>query len=887
MTASTPLVAAADVPEDDASGAATVASTMRRGWGLTAYFALVVAVVALAAAAASVYVYLQTDRDSRHAAESDARFAATTAAKQFGDDIATLKTTVASLAATPSIEQAAAQPTCSLTFGLGDTSRGHIDVLRPDGSVACSSRPRQGSKPLLGYAGAGWLTRVASTPRLLAPIPDAVTGDRSALTAVRTPKGWVVAAFVALEPIGRGLVTVYGGGRPVEFLVTSADGRRILTRSIAPRRWIGAPVAGTAFAHDEGRVERRDVDGRPRLYEEATVVGTGWHFFAGEDKAAALAAGNRLRERQLGIIGAGFVLVLLAAWAVYRRVAVPVRRLGSHVRASAALTPPQPVPVSGPAEIAELGADVNGLIASVGSELRRRRDAEETTLASERSYRLLFETSPLPMWIHDAETLAILAVNDAATAHYGYSREEFFALTTTDLAAPDAPSGDSEGEAESRHVHKDGRELKVRTIAHSLVFAGRAARCVVVEDVGERERLESQLRQAQKMEAVGQLAGGVAHDFNNLLTVIVGYGGIARNRIGAGPGARELAEIDRAAERASQLTQQLLAFSRQQVRAPAVLDLNEVIDAVTPMLTRLIGDDVEIGVLTGADVPLVLADRGQIEQVILNLVLNARDAMPDGGTVTIETRQVRLDERYAAERAEVDPGLYTCLSVTDSGMGIDRETQTRVFDPFFTTKEAGAGTGLGLATVHGIVKQSGGHVELYSEPGLGTSFKIYLPATAGEAVVGAYRPAARPERLSGSETVLVCEDDELVRVLLETALTENGYTVLAPASRPSEALAVAAAADAEIDLLITDAVMPEMSGLELVRRLRATRPGLKIVLVSGYSAEVLQEPAPADGSVFLQKPFDDITLLQRVRGLLDGDGDPGRPERGSAAATDV
>ncbi len=246
------------------------------------------------------------------------------------------------------------------------------------------------------------------------------------------------------------------------------------------------------------------------------------------------------------------------------------------------------------------------------------------------------------------------------------------------------------------------------------------------------------------MEAVGQLAGGVAHDFNNLLTVISGYGGMARNRIGVGPGARDLDEIERAAERAAQLTHQLLAFSRRQVLEPVVLDLNEVIGAVTPMLVRLIGENVEIGVLTEEDAPPVLADRGQLELVIVNLVVNARDAMPEGGTLTIETRGVHLDRRYAAEHAGVEPGEYSCLSVTDTGTGIDRETQSRIFEPFFTTKDLGAGTGLGLATVHGIVNQSGGHLEVYSEPGLGTSFKVYLPATAGPVVVPPLHPGTGP-----------------------------------------------------------------------------------------------------------------------------------------------
>jgi PAS domain S-box-containing protein len=853
-----------------------VGSIRKRGWRLTVYFAVLIAVVALAAAAATIYVFIQADRDSRATAERNAAFAARTAAKELGESVAGIRASVAGVAGSPGIDQAAEQSSCSLSFGVtGAVNRGHLDILRRDGSVACSSRPRQGTTPLRGYVGAAWLRRVASGPVLLGPIVDRATGDRSMVSAAPTPGGGMVAAFVGLTQVGRALVESYGGGRPVEFLVVSADGRTILTRSIDPERWIGKPLAGTPFARDSG-VERSDVDGKARLYQQAVVPDIGWRFYAGEDEAAALAAGNRLRERQLAIILVGLLLVLLATAAVHRRVAVPIRRLGARVRTTSALTPPEPVHVSGPAEVMDLGDDINGLIDSAASELLRRQLAEEIALASERSYRMLFDSSPLPMWIHDAETQAILEANDAAVARYGYSSDEFLALTTADLVAPAEPDQDrsvepGSPERVSRHVRKDGGVIRVRKITHPVSFNGRPAQCVVAEDVGERERLEEQLRQAQKMEAVGQLAGGVAHDFNNLLTVISGFGGMARNRIGAGPGASELEEIERAAYRAAQLVKQLLAFSRQQRLELVVLDLNEVVEAITPMLMRLIGENIEIGVLAAEDAPPVLADRGQIEQVVVNLVVNAREAMPEGGTLTIETRRVVLDERYAAEHAGVEPGVYACLSVTDTGSGIDRETQARIFEPFFTTKEVGVGTGLGLATVHGIVTQFGGRLEVYSEPGFGTTFKIYLAGAAGPAVVSAFAPAHRPENLTGTETVLVCEDDELVRILIETILTENGYRVLS-ASHPDEALELVAAATDQIDVLVTDVVMPRMSGPQLVERLRAARAEFDVLFLSGYPEETFRDRPLAEGSAYLQKPFDDIALLQQLRGLLDQTG---------------
>jgi len=353
------------------------------------------------------------------------------------------------------------------------------------------------------------------------------------------------------------------------------------------------------------------------------------------------------------------------------------------------------------------------------------------------------------------------------------------------------------------------------------------------------------------MEAIGQLAGGVAHDFNNLLTVIGGYTEIARRNIGAGPGGAELAEVERATERAAELTRQLLAFSRQQVLDPAPLDLGEIATALVPMLRRLIGEDIEIAMLAEPGLPAVLADRSQIEQVILNLAVNARDAMPSGGTLTIETRVV---------------GERVALIVTDTGVGMTAETLERVFEPFFTTKDVGEGTGLGLATVHGIVTQSGGEILVYSEPDLGTSFKIYLPVTGETAD---QQPARVPERdrLRGEETILLCEDEEGVRHLVEYVLTTHGYRVVS-AGAPMEALELAA--DCKLDVLESDVIMPDLSGPELARRLDALCPGVRTLFVSGYTAETVRGRGrlPAD-SAFLEKPFDQLSLLRAVRALLD------------------
>jgi hypothetical protein len=374
------------------------------------------------------------------------------------------------------------------------------------------------------------------------------------------------------------------------------------------------------------------------------------------------------------------------------------------------------------------------------------------------------------------------------------------------------------------------------------------------------------------MEAIGQLAGGVAHDFNNLLTVIGGYGQVAQQRIGAGPGHEELVEILHAADRAAQLTRQLLAFSRRQQLSPELLDLDEVVKALMPMLVRLIREDIEIASLAHDDVPIVLADRTQLEQVIVNLVVNARDAMPSGGTLTLETQKV---------------GTYACLVFTDTGSGMDAATMARIFEPFFTTKEVGEGTGLGLATVYGVVTQSGGRVEVYSEPDLGSTFKVYLPA----APTGSARAPARAEReherehARGTETVLLCEDEPTLRRLAEMILTQDGYTVLA-AERPSEALALASAHPGPIDVLVSDVIMPGMPGPELAEHLRMVQPTVRVVFMSGYTAETIGSHATLPrGTAFLQKPFDASSLPRAVREVLDTPAAAGGLSRAAATSS--
>jgi two-component system cell cycle sensor histidine kinase/response regulator CckA len=389
-------------------------------------------------------------------------------------------------------------------------------------------------------------------------------------------------------------------------------------------------------------------------------------------------------------------------------------------------------------------------------------------------------------------------------------------------------------------------------------------------DITDRRQLEEQYRQAQKMEAIGQLAGGVAHDFNNLLTAISGYTDLVREDLPPDdPRRQDLDEVQRAADRAAALTRQLLAFGRRQVLQPRVLDVNEIVRGMAKMLHRLIGEDVRLGTKLAGDLPGVRADPGRLEQVIMNLAINARDAMPGGGDLTIETSTVQLSQDYAASYPDVQPGRYVLLAISDSGEGMTEDVRAHVFEPFFTTKSPGRGTGLGLATVYGIMKQTGGHVAVYSEVGRGTTMKVYLPVADSVVEVGAAAVVEAPSP-TGSETVLLVEDEDGVRKLARDVLVRYGYHVLL-ARDGAQAVALCHGHRGDIHLMVTDVVMPGMGGVESAELITQLRPGIKVLFMSGYADRAVTEHRVLDpGARYLQKPFTPAVLARKVREALDG-----------------
>jgi PAS domain S-box-containing protein len=496
---------------------------------------------------------------------------------------------------------------------------------------------------------------------------------------------------------------------------------------------------------------------------------------------------------------------------------------------------------------------------------------------SESNYRLLVQSATDAIFVMQDE---VIKFSHPTTERItGYSSEELANMSFLDIVLPEdremvvgkhpkrIDGADVPDTYSFRLKNKAGKELWCQLSSTLIAWEGRPATLNFLRDVSKQKELESQLFVSQKMEAVGRLAGGVAHDFNNLLTVIIGYCDLALNRIdGKDPLGRDISEILKASKRCANLTQQLLAFSRKQIMLPKVVNLNDVVVEIDSMVHRMIGEDIKLRCMMEKNLWNVKIDPGQVEQVIANLVINSRDAMPRGGKLTIETANVELDDHFAQMHESVLTGSYVMLAVSDTGCGMDKKTQMNIFEPFFTTKEKG--TGLGLATAYGIVKQSGGSINVYSEPGHGTTFRIYFPRVT-EVATSMSQSSPHPEKLQGSETILLVEDENLVRDLVHKILVEFGYKVLFVGCG-SEAIDAHSRHPEPIPMVLTDVVLPDISGVELAKRLKSMRPEMKVLFMSGYtSSNIYEDGILESGAAFIQKPFSVVSLASKVREVLD------------------
>jgi PAS domain S-box-containing protein len=668
---------------------------------------------------------------------------------------------------------------------------------------------------------------------------------------------------------------------PSGSIATILDSRgTVIFRSREPSKWLGTDASKTPFfavsrSKTAGTAAVSDLDGVNVFSGFVTARHVPWIVQVGSPQILAFAKQRADFWRAIGLGALALLAAIILAWTQATRIIVPMRTMA---RDAALLSKGD---LSHRSTLAESQDEIGVLSNTLNAMAETLEKREEALRKSEMRFRAIIENVD-DMIVIINPSGARQYVSPAMSRNLGYSQEELLGFTAQEMVHPSdwpgvrellwtvqlAPGASVSGQA--RYRHKDGSwRIFDGVIINLLDVPGVEGIVVNLRDVTEQASLEGELRQAQKMESVGQLAGGVAHDFNNLLTVITGR---IEFLIGAenidDEQQADLAEIKKAADRAAELTRQLLAFSRKQLLQPRVLDLNHTLDEFEPMLRRLIGEDIRINIVHGADLGPVNADPGQVQQILMNLALNARDAMPGGGVITFRTSNEAAGNGAGLPAMPSGPGECVMLEVKDTGLGMDSATQARIFEPFFTTKGHGKGTGLGLSTVYGIVKQSGGGISVVSAPNAGTVFRVYFPRAAGFALAG---PVEKPhdQSLSGTETILLVEDDKSVRNLVERVLKSRGYDVLA-AEDGGDALELASNVAMPMDLVLTDIVMPEMSGRELVEALHSGRPALRVLYMSGYTDdEIVRRGLNDPGMSFIQKPFTADNLAMQVRKVLD------------------
>ena len=867
---------------------------VRRGLSIQLRLVLLAAAAALPALAFSVYQARTTSVVERDNAEQRALQLARRIATRVDDHVNTVDALLVSLTRTVRLDDAGSAHNDSL---LSSVSRDlgtrflNLSVATRDGWVLGLSNATKARELHISVSDRSYFQDAIAKRGLGVGKPMigrvsheySIALGRAILDRGGKPIG-VVAASTLLDQL-RSILIPSDLPPGAVVTLTDSDGT-VLARTEDAEAWIGHDISALATVRAarqarEGVMEMTGADSVTRLSGFATASRVPWQVLVGIPSDIAL---QRVHEQERNAFVLGFASLLVSlglAGLLARGIAGPVRALTADADAFAAGDLSRRTTVRPDGELGVLAHTFDRM-----ADALERRSAQ--LMASEERYRSLFNTLPLPMWVVDRESLRFLAVNEAAVERYGYAREELLSMTALDIRRPE----DHEqlrrqlqldrqhmlrGKL-ARHITRSGEELEVEVSADDFNYAGRKARLVVVNDVTERRRTEhalqasqEQLRQSQKMEAVGSLAGGIAHDFNNLLTAILGYCDLALEGLPAESTASEdVAEVRRAAQRAAELTHQLLAFSRRQVLKPRIFALGSAVEQTEKILRRLIHENIALEMSVCSQQPLVCADPTQVEQVILNLAVNARDAMPRGGRLRLSTGAVTFESPHATAGTNLAAGTYAMLAVSDTGTGIAPEIRDRLFEPFFTTKPRGQGTGLGLATVYGIMQQSGGGIEVASVAGKGTTFVLYFPLASEEA---AGEPAPASQRnvgLRGEGTILLAEDDEAVRAIARETLERAGYRVLS-AANGSDALALASTHDGTIDLLLTDVIMPGMSGRELAATLTRRRPGTRVLFASGYTDNMLEgQDALAPGVALLDKPFTPADLAAKVRDVLAG-----------------